>query len=176
MSRQVRAVVLCEDRAHWHFARAFLVACGWNERQLTPRIAPTAKGAAEQWVRDRFPEELSTYRRKASERFCLIVIIDGDRQGVETRIKALEAVNQRQPADHVAIFVPCRNIETWIGYLSGLPVDETTAYHQLKIGHPRAKPAEVLADHCTHHMPLTDAPPSLIAACTEWELRLADLR
>ncbi len=176
MSRQVRAVVLCEDRAHWHFARAFLVACGWNERQLTSRIAPTAKGAAEQWVRDTFPGELSTYRRKAGERICLIVIIDGDRQDVETRIRALEAAAQRQPADHVAIFVPCRNMETWIGYLSGLPVDETTAYHQLKKGHSRARPAEVLADHCTQHRPLADAPPSLIAACTEWALRLADFR
>jgi hypothetical protein len=176
MSRQVRAVILCEDRAHWHFARAFLIARGWNARKLAARIAPTAKGAAEQWVRETFPEELSTYRRKAGQRICLIVIVDGDRQDVETRIRALEAAAQRQATDHVAIFIPCRNIETWIAYLSGVPVDETTAYNQLKTGHPRAKPAAVLADHCTQHRPLADAPPSLVAACTEWALRLADLR
>ena len=176
MTRQVRAVVLCEDRAHWHFARAFLVACGWKERQITPRIAPTAKGAAEQWVREKFPEELNTYRCNARQRICLIVIIDGDRQDVETRIRALEAANQRQPKEHAAIFVPCRSIETWIAYLNGQPVDETTAYHQFKVGHSRAKPAETLADHCTHRRPLADAPPSLVAACTEWALRLADLR
>jgi len=69
-----------------------------------------------------------------------------------------------------------RQSETWIAYLSGLPVDETTAYNQLKTGHARAKPAAVLADHCTQHRPLANAPPSLIAACTEWALRLADLR
>ena len=168
-----RATILCEDRAHWHFARACLQARGWNVRQLQPRIAPAGRGAAERWVRDRYPEELRAYRSKAAENACLIVIIDGDKQSPDERVSDLEATAPRGSQDRVALFVPCRNIETWIAYLEGHAVSEEQQYRSFKRGHSRGDAARELASRCAGRGCLDDAPASLVHACDEWRRRLA---
>jgi len=62
MSRTVQWVVLCEDRQHETFARRFLKIAGLSARRLRAEIAPRGRGSAEQFVRERFPKELSAYR------------------------------------------------------------------------------------------------------------------
>jgi len=150
-----RAVVLCEDRAHWHFARAYLDKRGWNTHQLQPKISPSGGGSAEQWVRNKYPQELQAHRAKAGEEVALIVIVDADMRSRDEHIVSLEKMGTRRPEDRVAFFVPRRNIETWIAYLEGESVDEEELkdYKTFKRGHSRTKPAKELARRCIQSPP-----------------------
>ncbi|UQA56242.1 hypothetical protein [Polyangium aurulentum] len=65
----------------------------------------------------------------------LLVVIDGDEQGLARRrqelAKKLKDADMAPiaPSDPVAIVVPCWHIETWIAWLCGhRPVDERTRY------------------------------------------------
>jgi len=99
----------------------------------------------------------------------LIVVIDADRNTVAERIKQLDSVleEKRHRKEKIAIFVPKRNIETWIHYLqSGEPIDEIVAYSKLA-NQGECKPfVEKLADQCVLGLP-TNAPPSMHDACIE---------
>ena len=64
MSRRVRIVVLCEDKQQEVFIRRFLIAMGWCKHRMRFEKAPAGRGAAEQFVRTRFPRELKAYRSK----------------------------------------------------------------------------------------------------------------
>ena len=171
-----RAVVLCEDRAHWHFIRGYLKERGWNPRQITSRVSPHGRGSAEQWVRKKYVEELTAHRSKGGENIALIVMVDGDKKTVQERIGQLEhsplmqkaGTQPRQPQERIAIFVPCRNLETWLAYLDGATVNEKSDYRTYKRGASRAKPAAALAAQCIESGKPGDAPPSLGAACDEW--------
>lgn len=171
-----RAIVLCEDRSHWHFIRAYLIARGWNARQLFHRIAPNGEGAAERWVIDKYPEELRAYRAKKHENLVFVVMIDGDRYSCGERIAYLNderrlaecGMEARTAGERVGIFVPCRNIETWMVFLEGESVDEQKDYKSLvKISPSEA--ARGLAAMCQNGWPADrEVPVSLSAACHEW--------
>jgi hypothetical protein len=71
-----------------------------------------------QFIRVRFPVELSAYRSNRNRvTLALVVMVDGDKTGVTGRIKALAAVCEpqgmkpREDDEHVLIFVPTWNIE-----------------------------------------------------------------
>ena len=128
--RRVRIVLLCEDSQHEAFARRFLKGMGWNTRELRVEKSPSASGAAEQWVRERFPIELRIYRkRKPLATSTLIAMIDADKKNVQDRINEFQKeckghqVPFRTRDEAVAIVVPKRNIETWIHYLNGERVE-----------------------------------------------------
>ena len=53
--RRVQIVILCEDNQHEAFIRRFLKGMGWNNREFRVEKSPSAEGAAEQYVKDRFP-------------------------------------------------------------------------------------------------------------------------
>ena len=99
-------------------------------------------------------------------------MIDADIRRVVDWLNDLDAslaeaeLDKRQLNERIGIFVPKRNIETWIHYLMGEIVDEDTAYPKLK-KQSECKPlVEKLAQKC--NQPLEQkAPPSLQAACTE---------
>lgn len=87
---------------------------------------------------DHFPEEVRAYRSKAPYlSLCLIVIIDTDNLSIEDRLRQLEqaleatGLAKRKAEERIVILVPNRNIETWIRYLDGNEVDETTSYPKL---------------------------------------------
>ena len=64
-------------------------------------------------------------------------------------------------------FVPKRNIETWIHYLQGMPVNEVDACPRLTGRESDCKRVvEALADSRRNPLP-GDAPPSLRIACDE---------
>jgi hypothetical protein len=102
-------------------------------------------------------------------------VIDADTYSVEERInqfdEALENASQpeRQPTDKIAIFVPKRNIETWIYFLRDEAVDEQTAYPKLS-RESDCKPdvRKLVSQICPTSVP-EDAPPSLHSACAELE-------
>ena len=106
---------------------------------------------------------------------CLAVMIDADTHSVQDHYieldQALQQANlpARQPGEKIGIFVPKRNIETWIRFLQGHAVDEETAYLHLRGDEASCKP-EVRQFADARHQPLPlNAPPSLASACIELE-------
>jgi len=161
-------VILCEDRQQYVFARYFLQKKGLNG-QFIDRSCPSGKQAGEQYVRERYAAEVKAHRSKNYLNICLIVVIDADKSTVADRIKQLDSVleEKRDRKEKIAIFVPKRNIETWIHYLqSEEPVDETVAYSKLA-NQGECKPfVEKLAEQCVRGLP-PEAPLSMHDACIE---------
>ena len=176
--RRVRIVLLCEDSQHEAFARRFLKGMGWNTRELRVEKSPSASGAAEQWVRERFPIELRIYRkRKPLAASTLIAMIDADSKNVQDRINEFQKeckshqVPFRTRDEAVAIVVPKRNIETWIHYLKGEGVNEEDTYSKLDRERGCKPAADNLVKFCTSTGLAADAPSALLAACDEYSMR-----
>ncbi|MDX1990773.1 MAG: hypothetical protein SF029_00190 [bacterium] len=131
-SAYAEIVVLCEDRQSEVFARQFLkIYFGLNNHQLRFKAALPGVGSGERFVLNEYAAEVKLLRQKRNmKRIALVILIDGDVLEVEDRMKQLDAVLResgtevRQGEDAVAIFIPKRNIETWIAYLRGQQVDE----------------------------------------------------
>ena len=166
-----QVIVLCEDKQQSVFVRRFL------KRRTGHRIAvvsaPTGKGSGEQFVRERYPQELRALR-KATVNTVLVVMIDGDTTGAEKRVTQLHescrqlGIPPRTPHDRVAITIPTRSIETWLRYLDGDTVSETTRYPKLDRPSDCKAHVHTLADMCSRRRLRQPAPPSLIAACEEY--------
>ncbi len=138
MSNYTQFIVLCEDRQQEVFARYFLVRCGVEQRRIRFKTSPKGHGSGEQYVRQQYPKEVKLYRSQSSHlAIGLAVMIDADTMPVERRIAQLESAlenddqRQRQAEERTAIFVPKRNIDTWIHYLQGETVNETDVYSKL---------------------------------------------
>jgi hypothetical protein len=174
MPKQIRAVILCEDKQQEVFARTLLTTCGI--RILRVQINPDPrKGSGEQYVRRNYPKEVKAFRTNYSAQpdTRLIVLIDADVRTVEGRLQQLEealrenGLTIRQPQERIGVFVPKRNIETWIYFLQGQSVDEETTYPKFRRNESVCKPyVKTLAQN--YHQPLPDhAPASLKTACGE---------
>jgi len=172
-NRQTQIVILCEDRQQEVFARKYFEARGIPRRKITPLVCPSGKQAGEQYVRERYATEVRTFRRKQRENRALVVVIDADTQSVANRLKQLDqqlAIDnqpQRATNERIALFVPKRNIETWIAFASGKTVDEETIYHKLAqesdcVPHVQQRAAEI----CPKGLP-ENAPESLHHRCDE---------
>ena len=176
MNRSVRLVLLCEDRQHETFARRFLRHAGWNLRDLRVESSPQGRGSAEQYVRERFPEELQAVRAKHAENVGLIVMVDGDDHGVAGRKSSLHraCVDRGIPplddGDRVLVCVPTWNIETWLAFLQGETVVDETRRNYPRLNRPRdCKPCvQALASICREQAPATALPPSLEDTCTQY--------
>jgi hypothetical protein len=180
--RRVRIVLLCEDSQQEAFTRRYLEGMGWDTRELRVEKSPSAKGSAEQWVRERFPMELKIYRlRKAKAASGLIVLIDADAHEVNDRINEFKelcktkSVPFREDNESVAIGVPKRNIETWIHYLNNREVNETDTYSKLE----RQRFCQPAVTNLLKLYKIAglakDTPPSLAAACNEYRNRIEPL-
>lgn len=172
--RRVQIVILCEDRQQEVFARYFLKNRGFTGR-FRAKICPKGSQSGEQYVRSQYPAEVKAYRQNRNRvAIGLVVLIDADTGTLEARLNELASVlNQdkqknREPNEAIAIFVPKRNIETWIHYLQGETVNEEDAYAKFEKNEAVCKTAvEDLADRCYSQSLPEDAPPSLQAACGE---------
>jgi hypothetical protein len=175
--RRVQILVLCEDLQQFVFARLFLKKRGFKG-EIRPNICPPGSQAGEQYVRTQYPVEVKAYRaNKDRVSIGLVVLIDADTGTLAARLNqlasALEEDEQkkpknRKPNEAIAIFVPKRNIETWIHYLQGETVNEEDAYAKFEKNEAVCKTAvEDLADRCYSQSLPEDAPRSLQAACGE---------
>jgi hypothetical protein len=172
--RRVQIVILCEDRQQEVFARSFLKKRGFRGL-FTANICPAGSQSGEQYVRTHYPEEVKAYRQKRNGlSIGLVVLIDADTGTLEARLNGLARVldedeqKNREPNEAIAIFVPKRNIETWIHYLQGETVNEEAVYAKFKNNEAVCKTAvEDLADRCYSQSLPEDAPRSLQAACGE---------
>ncbi|MEO5352623.1 MAG: hypothetical protein H7835_05350 [Magnetococcus sp. XQGC-1] len=113
----VQVVLLCEDLQLATFMRRFLKLRGWQGHAIREEIAPPGQGSAEQWVRERYPHELTAMRSR-SGMSILAVGTDADIIPVADRIATLDlecraqGVAKRTAEDPVVMVVPKRNIET----------------------------------------------------------------
>lgn len=170
----VRVVLLCEDRQTDSFVRRFLSHRGFHGREIKTILGPPGRQSGEQWVRTRYPEELTAIR--ARRQAFLLVIVDADTQSTAGRRIQLDqacqakGVPRRRSEDPVIIAVPRRNIETWFAYLNGQRVNETTTYPRLNRMRDCRLPARELYRMCHEEQRLAEpAPPSLEEACQEYQ-------
>ncbi|MCF8345878.1 MAG: hypothetical protein K9G38_01595 [Bacteroidales bacterium] len=126
-------IILCEDRAHHHFIKGYCKAAGIPARHIIMTYTcPPGQQSAEQWVRERFEQTLITFRSKHRQgrKICLIVMIDADRYTPEERKEQLQENLKRKSGEPIGIFVPARNIQSWMAWLDGELSDEQTDYKQ----------------------------------------------
>jgi hypothetical protein len=174
MSRRARIVLVCEDSQHEAFARRFLARKGWDRGSIRVEKLPGPRGSGEQFVRERFPTELRAIRSGHVDR-SLVVMIDGDKDGLTRRLSQLAdacravGVDPRAPDDRVAVLVPTWRIETWLAYLDGDAVDESRQdYPRLSRARDCRRHVDALVQMCEAGGLRAPAPPSLEAACREF--------
>ena len=128
MGDQSRVEVLCEDKKHEAFARRLLERMGVGRRRVHVEKAPSGKGAASRWVMDRYAEVRRRARAKRHQlRLGFLVIVDGDSEGRDARFReAHPPGNERSADERVALWIPTWSIETWVLWLNGADVDEST--------------------------------------------------
>lgn len=149
-------------------------------RRLRVEIAPQGRGSAVQFVCERFPKELTAYRSNRNRLATgLVVILDGDNRGVESRYNELakacqdQGVKPREMDENVAIFVPTWNIETWLAYLNGIDVDEGKSdYPRLDRERDCQQHVNQIYAMCQQRALRQPAPTSLEAACKEYRTRM----
>lgn len=171
----VTIVLLCEDMQTESFVYNFLKHRNFKHHDFTFLCASRAsKGSAEQWVRKKYPRQLKAIRSKRNA--YLIVVIDADAGTIDDRRRELatacreEGISPRAKTDfNVLHIIPRRNIETWLAYLDGRDVDESTVYPKLEHQRNCRKHAESLYNMCHKNQTLREpAPPSLREACNEY--------
>lgn len=172
--RRVQIVILCEDKQQEVFARYFLKKRGFTGL-VRANTCPKGSECGADYVHTHYPVEVKAYRQKRNQvSIGLVVLIDADTGTLEARLNELASVldedeqKNREPNEAIAIFVPKRNIETWIHYLQGETVNEEDAYSRFKKNEAACKkPVENLADRCYSQSLPEDAARSLQAACGE---------
>lgn len=178
--QRIRLVILCEDSQQEAFIRRFFVRAGWHSRSMRVVKSPSGRGAGEQWVRERFPEELRALRRTQVSAL-LVAMVDADREPVEKRLADFDAacrqsgVGPRTASEPVAVFVPRRNVETWIAYLDGKSVNEGDVYPKLPRERDCASAVRALKAMCDARALREPAPASLQLACIEYDARVRSL-
>jgi hypothetical protein len=180
MTRKAQLILVCEDSQHEAFARRLLEKDGWNTRKLRVVKSPRGRGSGAYFVCEQYVQELQAYRanrHRVTER--LLVLIDGDDKGVAGRLAGLEhmckaaGLEPRQDDEKVAIITPTWNIETWIEYLRGTEVDETKEdYPRLERARECQAQVNLLSEMCQQGELRQPAPPSLVAACEEYRIRV----
>jgi len=177
---RVGVVILCEDKLHRVFVTRFLKLHDYTEHDFrVEQCSARGGGAGESFVRRNYPNQLKAYRSRQAKTF-LIVVIDADTRSVSDRQAQLgqacreASVQPRQDADLVVHVIPRRAINTWLAFLDGEPVDETTDYgHRYAFrgreGDASRRLVKRLHEMCQAGDLPEDAPPSLGHACREFE-------
>lgn len=156
------------------FLRRFFREAGWSQHCIRVEKSSKGEGSGEQWVRERFPRELESARKRSGSGVWLIVMLDADIGTVADRAKALDKacvasnISKRRSGDPVMIFIPKRNIETWISYLNGEQIDEETVYRKLSRPRDCASQVRTLKIMCDAGALQDARPPSLRSACEEY--------
>ena len=176
MKRHADIIILGEDRAHANVVWHHLKKRDFNYRKL--RFVRDGSGSAAQFVLQRYAEEVKAYRSRANHlSLALITIIDADRQEVQHIYRRLEgqlqnaSIENRKTGERIALLVPKRNIETWIVYLQGTPVDEESDYKQHSLAKNYKQAGITLAEQLGQQS-RADCPQSLQMALNELKERL----
>lgn len=178
---RIRFTILGEGIRDYFFAKAFLESSlGKNKVECYRSQTIPGAGSGEQQVRELFSKELAARRgRPKGEQHWLVVVTDGDRFSPDQRRNQLEKEAQAQNLarletdEKVAVFVPCRNIESWIQWLETGEIDETTDYKTRFSSAKPTKYAQQLNSKC-QSLATDQFPPSLQDACEQWKKVVAN--
>jgi len=179
--RAARMVILCEDSQQYAFIYRLLKSLGFPRRRIRVERAQEGQGAADQYVRTHYPDEVAVYRRKSARmHFGLVTAVDADTDPVQNRHReldhALEGDDQapRQNEEEICILVPKRNIETWIYALIGREgITEEEVYPHLENEGDCQPAVEQLVEYLQGGWP-EDLLPSLQRGCRELNTRLPE--
>lgn len=135
VTRASSIIVLSEDQRHQQFVRRFLRRLGIDNHAIRFRELPAGRGSGEQWVREKYADEVNEYRRRSAKAHsALIVVIDADLKSVTSRLEDLRTSLQENGIEDIASgeiivrLIPRRAIETWILCLTGTVVNEVDDY------------------------------------------------
>ena len=174
MSKKSDAVVLCEDIQHRVFFVKMLKELGF--KRIRPLPLPVSCG--EQYVRNEYSKQVISYRQNENKcAFTLVIVIDADLTPITSRLRQLTKslkdyeLNDRQPTEKIALFIPNRNIETWIeNLIHNSAVNEVAAYEKLsgheRDCHPAVEHFIILARQSPKP---TDRPPSMLHGFAEFQ-------
>jgi hypothetical protein len=174
-SRRVRVVVLCEGLKDYWFAYRCLRTCGWREDQIT--VNYNNRGSGFDHVLSKYPVEVRANRQGTLERE-LLVMIDADEKPGGAREKQLNerlrngGQPQRRPGDRIALWVPRRQLETWVYFLQQGTADEVTDYKRAHLVKDKEykTAARKFAQMLKQRRPLSEATvPSMRKAATEFD-------
>lgn len=145
---------------------------GFSRHQIDFRQVSNGRGSGEQWVRQRYANAVKDFRtRSAKAQTALVAVVDADAGDLSERVSqfkvALEQaeLSARTNSEAIIHLIPRRNIETWILYLTGEPVDEETDYSKRSVDDLIAAAAERF--HESVAQPPSECLPSLSAAIEE---------
>ncbi|MCF8114591.1 MAG: hypothetical protein K9K21_12145 [Desulfotignum sp.] len=175
-AERIRFTILSEGLRDYYFVKSYLEAAfGKNKVECFRSQTVPGKGSGEQQVRNLFPMELAARRKRPREdNYWLMVITDGDRFSPEKRREQLarEAWEKKLPMaadkERVAVFVPCRNIESWFKWIDSGIVDESEDYKKEYRQVKPTKYAKELHKKCREQADMEFCP-SLHDACEQWQ-------
>jgi len=168
-------IVLCEDAQTKTFIRSFLLQHNIPSGKIHFRNYPVGKGCGEQFVREAyFIEARLLSSRYKFRREVLVVCSDADSYSVIQKAKSLdEKIAQFDKSwDRtklpVLMWIPKREIETWIHYLRGEDVDEQTSYRHS--GNPERCKKEAIRfkEYCQDVIEFSEVPSSMNFAKEEY--------
>lgn len=177
----VRAVILCEGRDDYDFARGYLGELG--AERFTAVVNPKGKGGGNAWVQQKFAGELRAFRAVSTHQArVLVAMTDGDGKTPTEQKRWLEGSQRmkelgqapRQPSEQVLIIVPVQHLEAWFEFVREGNCDENerTGYKHKFRGKRRKRPkrwGKMLAERCQQASATEIAgwPPALQDACRE---------
>lgn len=128
-----RVVILCEDARQRDFLNALC-----RERKLRVvrnLVSPQGAGAAAAWVLRHYVDEVRWLRsQRHQQNLGLIAVVDGDNVGLDGRLRSLaneltlKSLPPRDDDEAIVHLIPTWSIETWLLWLIGVDVDESTRF------------------------------------------------
>jgi hypothetical protein len=154
---------------------------GFNNHNLDLHVAPKGRGAADGFVLSEFQRLVKAQRKRSGKaKTGLLTMVDADIREVNAVAANFDGKldSKRGPKEHIAVFIPKRNIGTWVRCLGERrAVDEATDYGRWSKDsdcHPAVDHFLELARTQASQVP-DDCPPSVKRSLEEYP-RIARLR
>ncbi len=177
-----RYVVLCEDAQMKSFVVSFLRCNKIDPRRIIVRNYPCGEGCGEAFVRKEYLREVKLLRTMNYIRSVLVVCTDADSKTVDQRMSTLddeisvEIKRWKREDEPIILFIPKRQIETWIRFLNGETVDEEMRF--IHSGKPVSckKEAEQFALFCQSELEIDTGNISSLSIAKEEYVHVCEMQ
>ena len=175
LSKDYRYTVLCEDAQTKSFIVEILKAHGIITRRIKVINYPCGKGCGSAFVNREYPREVHLLHELNFQKLVLVVCTDADNFSVDTRKKMLDDSVSKNLSKwnrenrFIILFIPKREIETWIHFLRGEDVDEKMEFKHSGKPETCKEEAHKFADYCRGLLEMKTEPlPSMVEAKKEY--------